>query len=264
MKQNETPTRVVDILNQYKVGKKASHAFRVFRDGAWRQYSAEEYKENCNLISYALLHYGVRRGDSIALIASSRPEWNMLDMGVMQIGGVLLPLDTNLEAEVYLDILQRANVHILILENGELLHRFKLLLPQMETLKEIFTIDISNVSESFEELLECGRKHAAPEELKKRMDILSPDDVCTVIGTERLTHKQMMTKVMTAAEEMAGKDVEAVSNTPLYMLEERVRNYAYQYQGKEIICLPEGQTMPNEKRAKGTRQLRFLFFQFSF
>ena len=278
MKQTETPARIVDILNQYKDGKKAPCAFRLLRNEEWRQYSAQEYKENCNLISYALLHYGVRRGDTIAMIASSRPEWNMLDMGVMQIGGILLPLDTNLEAEAYLDILQRANVHILILENKELLKRFKLLLPQMETLKEIFTIDISNVSESFGELLECGRQHANPEQLKKRMDILAPDDVCTLVSTSGeeftpLTHKQMMAKVAAAANQMSTHDTTTISNAPLYKLDERVKNYAYQYLGHEITCLPEGQTDANPKKSKSSgsssrsKQMRFfnlLAFHFSF
>ncbi len=278
MKQIEKPTRIIDILERNNNGKKNNNAFRLFRNGGWRHYNVQEYKENCDLISHALMHYGVRRGDTIALIASSRPEWNMIDMGVMQIGGVMLPLDTNLEAETYLEVMKRANVHILILENKELLNRFKLLFPQMETLKEIFTIDISNVSESFGELLDCGRQHANPEELEKRLSILSPDDVCTLCimpdgQMEPLTHKQMMVKIEEASERISTSGSPAVSNTPLYKLDERMNNYALQYLGREITCLPDGQTSEEQaehKKGRGSGRklnammLQLLTFHFSF
>lgn len=242
MKQIETPMRLFDLVDwQMSKRKKKQTAFRILRDGKTNSCSREEYKEKCDLISYALLHYGVRRGDTIALIAHSRPEWNMIDMGAMQVGAALMPMETTLDAESYLKLMQDANVRILILENSELLNRFKLLLPQMETLKEVFTIDLANIAESFEALLETGRRFADPEQLQDRRDHITADERCTVaVGPGKdikvLSHKEMMKQVMKEADNLKGSKGEALSDKPLDDLRERVKNYAFQYLGREIVC----------------------------
>lgn len=242
MKQIETPMRLFDLVDwQMSKRKKKQTAFRILRDGKTSSCSREEYKEKCDLISYALLHYGVRRGDTIALIAHSRPEWNMIDMGTMQVGAALMPMETTLDAESYLKLMQDANVRILILENSELLNRFKLLLPQMETLKEVFTIDLANIAESFEALLKTGRRFADPEQLQDRRDHITADERCTVaVGPGKdikvLSHKEMMKQVLKEADNLKGSKEEALSDKPLDDLQERVKNYAFQYLEREIVC----------------------------
>ena len=165
----------------------------------------------------------------------------MIDMGTMQVGAALMPMETTLDAESYLKLMQDANVRILILENSELLNRFKLLLPQMETLKEVFTIDLANIAESFEALLETGRRFADPEQLQDRRDHITADERCTVaVGPGKdikvLSHKEMMKQVLKETDNLKGSKEEALSDKPLDDLQERVKNYAFQYLEREIVC----------------------------
>ena len=43
-----------------------------------------------------MIKLGVQSGDKVAIISTNRPEWNMLDMAIMQIGAItarfILPL----------------------------------------------------------------------------------------------------------------------------------------------------------------------------
>lgn len=39
-------------------------------------------------ISFGMLKLGVKPGYNIGIVGSNRPEWNMLDMAIMQIGAV--------------------------------------------------------------------------------------------------------------------------------------------------------------------------------
>ena len=244
----DTPTRLFDLIDLPQHGRKAAAAFHVWRDGGWHTCMREEYKEKSTLVSQAMLAHGVRRGEAVALVASSRPEWNMIDMGVMQIGATLLPLSPHLEAERYLELFEQAKVRVLILENSDLLDRFKVLLPQMETLRHIFTIDLANIGEAFEALLDEGSRHHDPELLANRRDHVTADDRCTLTlgddGTlSSLTHKEMIARVLEEADRLAGSKEPAVSNLPLHHLDERVRNYAYQLLGREIHCLPYGKRL---------------------
>jgi long-chain acyl-CoA synthetase len=49
--------------------------------------STQEYIEQANAVSRALLRMGIKKNDKIAVISSSnRTEWNIMDIGVLQTG----------------------------------------------------------------------------------------------------------------------------------------------------------------------------------
>ena len=61
-------------------------------NGKWREYSIDEYIEQTNIISGALIELGVEKQDKIAVISNNRPEWNILDMAITQVGAVMVPI----------------------------------------------------------------------------------------------------------------------------------------------------------------------------
>ena len=62
-------------------------------NGVWIATSTKEYLEKANTISRALLRLGVNKNDKIAIISSSnRTEWNIIDIGVLQIGAQNVPI----------------------------------------------------------------------------------------------------------------------------------------------------------------------------
>ena len=57
-------------------------------NGIWVKYSTAKYVEIVNNLSYGLMQLGLKKGDCVATITPNRPEWNFLDMAIMQIGAV--------------------------------------------------------------------------------------------------------------------------------------------------------------------------------
>ena len=56
-------------------------------DGQWIKTSTQDYIDQSNRISRALLRLGIQKNDKIAVISSSnRTEWNIMDIGVLQVG----------------------------------------------------------------------------------------------------------------------------------------------------------------------------------
>ena len=123
------PQRLFDLLDRKKQLTPERAVFVRKENGEWKKHFIDEYIEKSTLISYALLHLGVKRGENVALISAGRPEWNYVDMGVQMMGGVLVPIYPTISEEDYLYILEKAEVRYIIVENETLLKRFPVFAP---------------------------------------------------------------------------------------------------------------------------------------
>ena len=83
-------TRLFDLLPHYAEHFPTDNALNGKENGIWVNYSISQYIEKVNNISYGLMQLGIKKGDRIASISNSRPEWNLLDMAIMQLGAMML------------------------------------------------------------------------------------------------------------------------------------------------------------------------------
>ncbi|MCR5551362.1 MAG: AMP-binding protein, partial [Bacteroidales bacterium] len=81
-------TRLFDLLPHYAEHFPTDNALNGKENGIWVNYSISQYIEKVNNISYGLMQLGIKKGDRIASISNSRPEWNLLDMAIMQLGAI--------------------------------------------------------------------------------------------------------------------------------------------------------------------------------
>src|SRR4030067_1480040 len=61
------------------------------KDGNWNNFSTEGVQSVIDKFSLGLLKLGVNRGDKLAIISPNRTEWNFVDLGILQPGGVDFP-----------------------------------------------------------------------------------------------------------------------------------------------------------------------------
>ena len=85
-------TRLFDILDNYLKKFPKEDALAGKENGVWIKYSTEAYVQNVNDLSYGLMQLGIKKGDKIATITPNRPEWNFLDMAILQLGAVHVPI----------------------------------------------------------------------------------------------------------------------------------------------------------------------------
>lgn len=234
----QEPTRLFDLLDRRQQLHPERPCFTYKAQDKWENYYVDEFVDKANLISYALLQLGVQKGENVALIANGRPEWNYIDMGVQQMGAVLLPIYPTISEEDYLYILSHSDVRFIFLENADLLRKIKNILPQLTLIKEIFTITPCDSQPSLESLYALGREHSCPEQLQHIKDSILPDDVCTMIytsgstGTPKgvmLAHKGILVNIEDIKESPAKDWDTALSWLPLCHIYERMMNYLYLY-----------------------------------
>ena len=231
----EAPARLFDILDCREALRNHRPCFRY--DGG--EMTIDNYRRRVDALSHALLLRGLKRGEAVALIAENRPEWNVIDMAVMQAGGVLLPLCKGLSAEEYTECLAKAGVRLLFLEDEELYGRFRLILPQIDTLEYLLSIEPVPTAVALDRLLVEGRVNANPAELERRRSLVSTDDVSTLVysggGTyRRITHRSLIEDIMEQASTESHRRQASAGNNALCTLYGRTKNYVCQLVGRTV------------------------------
>lgn len=239
------PKRLFDLLErkQKLSPQRASLVMKNKNTNTWEKHFIDEYIEKSNQLSYAFMHMGVQRGENIALISAGRPEWNYIDMGVQQMGAVLVPIYPTISEEDYEFILSNADVRYVVVETEGLLHKIQNVQARVPNLKTIYTINHCEGQPSLDDLFELGAQNPQPEALQAVKDSITTDDIATIIYTSgttgvpkgvMLAHRGILMNVL-GIKDSPGKDwTRALSWMPLCHIYERMMNYLYQYLGMEI------------------------------
>ena len=91
-------------------------------NGNWESISTSEFILRAMEVSKGLISLGIQPGDKIAVASSNRVEWNILDIGVQQVGAILVPVYPNISEADYRFIFNDAQVKICFVSNLETLH----------------------------------------------------------------------------------------------------------------------------------------------
>ncbi len=180
-------TRLFDIIRyqntKYPLEKCVGH--RV--DGKNIYYSTQEVIDLANNVSLGLLKLGLKPGEKVALISyKNRPEWNIMDFGIQQIGGINVPVYPTISPAEYEYIFNDAGIKICIVGldgPGDLLKKVSEIKDKVPTLEKIYTFDKTAEAPYWEDLFEGG----SLDEVEKVMDSIKPDDLATLIYTSGTT-----------------------------------------------------------------------------
>lgn len=238
--------RLFDILELYASDFSFKQdALNFKKDGTWHHYSAGDYVTFSDLISLGLLSLGIRKSDRIATLMTNCPEWNFFDMGIMQVGAVMLPLYPSMSEENYRYILNEAQVKLIIVSNLTIYKRIKDLLPEIHRETLVYSIDKIKGVKNWNDLLELGRKYPDLEALERMKKSILPADLATIIYTSgttgkpkgvMLSHRNFISNFTTCAQIRHFKPSDkGLSFLPLCHVYERMLNYIYQAYGMSIF-----------------------------
>ena len=236
--------RVFDLLAHYKEtypDQKVALAGKV--NGKWREYSIDEYIEQTNIISSALIELGVQPQDKVAVISNNRPEWNILDMAITQIGAVMVPIYPTISEADYKIILNNCEAGICILEGIAVMNKIEAIWPETPSLKQIYTFIDRGKYGYFDTLLQLGREHPHTEEIEKRKAEVDEMSCATIIYTSgttgvpkgvMLSHHNLMNQFKNFCQTPSPWSKRAFSFLPVCHAYERALIYMYHYLGMSI------------------------------
>ena len=214
-------------------------------NGKWVATSTQEYVDKANAISRGLLHLGVQPNDKIAIISmTNRTEWNIMDIGVLQIGAQTVPIYPTISEEDYEYVLNHSEAKYCFVSCGEVLEKVLAISSKLKNLEDIFSFDQLDNCKHWGEVLEKGADNSNQEEVEKLKDGVKPEDLATLIYTSgttgrpkgvMLSHDNIVSNVLSSETrvpfETGGS---ALSFLPVCHIFERMILYLYQYCGIEI------------------------------
>ncbi|MFU8806783.1 MAG: AMP-binding protein [Bradymonadaceae bacterium] len=93
------------------------------RDGLWESQSWKDWWEQSERVAAGLLEWGVRPGDTVVLVVSTRLEWAWLDMAMAMIQVVTVPIEHDMAPDRCAEILAEVRPRALVVEDPALLRR---------------------------------------------------------------------------------------------------------------------------------------------
>lgn len=237
-------TRIFDILDVYtEKWPEQQVALAKKENGAWKKYSPKEYQELSKKLAYAFIELGVQPNDTIVVITENRPEWNMLDMAIQQIGAIIVPVYPTISSNDYRFILNNCGAKIVILEGLSVMNKIEAIREETPELQTIYTMADRGKYPYFQQLVELGESHPHEEELQQRKDNVKPEQCATIIYTSgttgvpkgvMLSHNNLMGQMRALKVIPAEWSKTAFSFLPICHAYERMLVYLYQYLGMSV------------------------------
>lgn len=240
-----TITRIFDLLPNYVASyKPKDDALACKEDGVWKKYSIEQYIRMADDLTYGLLSLGVKKGDTIATITNNRPEWNFLDMAIMQAGAIHVPVYPTISPADYQYIFDHASVKFVFVSGDELSRKIKEVTVNCPSVEEVFTFKQREDFRNLYDLVGIGQAGPLPEQVQAIKDSIQGDDLATIIYTSgttgnpkgvMLSHTNIISNFIGVSYiPTFGEEGKALSFLPLCHVYERMLNYLYQYLGISV------------------------------
>ncbi|WKD86769.1 Long-chain-fatty-acid--CoA ligase FadD15 [Polaribacter huanghezhanensis] len=240
-----SPKRLFDFIynQQEKFPQEKCYVYK--KDTYWESISTQQFLEQVNIASRALLNLGIKPNDKIAVISSNnRPEWHVLDIATLQIGAQNVPLYPTLSEKDYEYIINHSDALYCFVSDKELLKKVTAVKAKTQ-LKGVFTFDEINAKTNWSSFLELGKSEDNQPLVEKLKKAVKPDDLATIIytsgttGTPKgvmLSHRNIVENTLVSADalDLKGTHHRVVSYLPINHIFERFASYYYHLMGFEV------------------------------
>lgn len=139
------------------------------RKGRWEEISWQTLGHQITLAARGLAALGFRSGDRLAILAENRPEWPILDLACLFLGGVDVPLYLTSPPQDLAYILKDAGASFIAVSGREQLDKVLKIAGDLPTLSYLLLLDDGSTEETrlgqlpalgFHGLLTRGERHA--------------------------------------------------------------------------------------------------------
>ncbi len=246
----DEPTRLTEVFEFVARVHARPDILNYKKDGRWIPISSADVLQRARWITAGLYSLGIRRGDRVALLSESRPEWTLVDAGCIFLGAIDVPIYPTLTPAQVQYILKDSGARVLLLANETKLREIKPILSNCPAVEDLIVFEKDPESQSaaisLEQLEARGQAFAREQrELLRDLELQTkPDDLATIIYTSgttgepkgvMLTHGNLVSNLVDSSGHFSfGVEDTALSVLPLSHIFEREAMYMYLYRGMAV------------------------------
>jgi long-chain acyl-CoA synthetase len=162
-------------------------ALRSKRGGEWHDVSYRELGESARAIARGLIGLGIEPGDRVAILASTRPEWTLVDCGAMCAGAVVVPIYQTNSPEECRYVLEHSGAKAVICEDVEQLDKISRIQDDCPALEHVVAFDGAHGRAPSLDGLRAGGLPVDEDAPDRIAAATRPTDIATVVYTSGTT-----------------------------------------------------------------------------
>jgi len=160
--------------------------------GRWQDVTWAQLAKEAEETGWGLIAIGVKRGDMVSIIAGTRVEWTVADLGVAAAGAITVPIYQSNTPDECQFILENAGAVMVFVEDQKQLAKLRQLRGRLPKIHHLVLLEGEGDGEwvlSLEQLNARGREHRgrAPRELEERIQSQTRNDLSTLLYTSGTT-----------------------------------------------------------------------------
>src|SRR5829696_9052632 len=117
-----TGSKTVADLFPLAVRKHGPQRAVIYRDeasGEWAEKTYAEVGEIVRALSLGLMDLGIEKGDKVAILANTRPEWSYFDFAALSVGATVVPIYQTNSPDECRYVIENSDAKAVIVEDDE-------------------------------------------------------------------------------------------------------------------------------------------------
>jgi long-chain acyl-CoA synthetase len=242
----EEATTLVEVFEHVARTHPRPDTLNYKRDGRWVSISSDEMLTRVRRIAAGLYSLGVRRGDRVAILSESRPDWTLTDAACLFANAIDVPIYPTLTPPQVRYILKDSGARVLVVQNEEKFLHVREAIAECEAIEQVVFFDkplsgLPGISLAELETRGQALEEAEPELVNNIAHQIKPDDLATIIYTSgttgepkgvMLTHANLVSNLIDSSSHLSfTNDDSTLSVLPLSHVLERMAMYMYLFHG---------------------------------
>ena len=161
----------------------------MFKDdsGRWVSRSYDEVGDTVKALALGLIALGIEKGDKVAILGNTRPEWTYFDFAALTAGATVVPIYQTNSPEECEYVLENSDAVAVIVEDEEQLEKIRAVRDRCPKLQHVIRMTgTGGGTVSADELIKSG-SGLTNADWQERYESVTPDDICTFIYTSGTT-----------------------------------------------------------------------------
>src|SRR5918998_3702613 len=155
--------------------------------GQWVSKTYAEVGEIVRKLSLGLMNLGIEKGDKVAILANTRPEWTYFDFAALSAGATVVPIYQTNSPEECQYVLDNSDSVAVIVEDEAQLEKVRQVRDRCPKLEHVIRMTGQSADAlSMAELVERGAA-GSDADWEQRWSTVTADDICTFIYTSGTT-----------------------------------------------------------------------------